>query len=209
MPRQDPGCNEATKRAFSGISNIPTAANVLDLGCGPGLQTIELSQLLKVSKGSITAADHNETYLEELALKVSEQTIDNIKCKKGLKEWKRILKPNGIIAVTELSWINDGIPKEISEFWSLEYSEMQSVEENINTANMCGYHVESHFTLPESAWFDDYYAPLKIRINELKVRYEDNEEVQQVLNNELKEIVMYKQYSAYYGYEFYVLRSTK
>ena len=38
---------------------------------------------------------------------------------------------------------------------------------------------------------------------------EDNEEAQNVLNNELKEIIMYKQYSAYYGYEFYVLRSTK
>ena len=52
-------------------------------------------------------------------------------------------------------------------------------------------------------------APLEIRINELKVKYEDNEEAQKILNNELKEIVMYKQYSAYYGYEFYVLRSTK
>ena len=29
--------------------------------------------------------------------------------------------------------------------------------------------------LPESAWFDNYYAPLEIRINELKVKYEDNE----------------------------------
>ena len=27
------------------------------------------------------------------------------------KEWKRILKPNGIIAVTELSQIYDDIPK--------------------------------------------------------------------------------------------------
>ena len=112
--------------------------------------------------------------------------------------------------MTELSWIADDIPKEISEFWSLEYKkEMQSVEENINTANVCGYHVESHFTLPKSAWLDDYYAPLEIWINELKVKYEDNEEAQKVLNNELKEIVMYKQYSAYYGYEFYVLSSTK
>mgnify|MGYP001288185691 CR=1 FL=1 len=72
LPREGTGCNEATKRAFSGISNVPTAAIVLDLGCGPGFQNIELSQLLKVSKGSITAVDHNETYLEKLALKVSE-----------------------------------------------------------------------------------------------------------------------------------------
>ena len=110
---------------------------------------------MKVSKGSITALDDNETYLEELALKVFEQTIDNIKCEKadmcnlhyadnsfdniwaegaiyiigfekGLKERKRILKHNGIIAVTELSWIADKIPKEISEFWSLEHSEICS-----------------------------------------------------------------------------------
>ena len=72
LPREGPGCNEATKRAFSGIANVPTVASVLDLGCGPEFQTIELSQLLKVSKGRITAIDHNETYLEELALKVYE-----------------------------------------------------------------------------------------------------------------------------------------
>ena len=83
LPRQGPGCNEATKRAFSAILNIPTAASVLDLGCGPGLQTIELSQLLMLSKGSITAVDQNKTYLEKLALKVSKQTIDNIKCEKA------------------------------------------------------------------------------------------------------------------------------
>ena len=61
------------------------------------------------------------------------------------------MKHNGIIAVTELSWIADKIPKGISEFWSLEHSEMQSVEGNISTTNVFGYHVESHFTLPESA----------------------------------------------------------
>ena len=119
------------------------------------------------------------------------------------------MKHNGIIAVTKLSWIADKIPKEFSEFWSLEHSEMQSVEGNINTTNVFGDHVESHFTLPESAGIDDYFALLEIRINELKLTYEDNEEAQEVLNNELKEIVMYKQYSAYFGYEFYVLRSTK
>ena len=109
--------------------NLSLPLKVISNGNLPN-SVLKLSQLLKVSNGSITAVDQNETYLEELALKVSEQTIDNIKCekadmcnlhyaedsfdiiwaegtiyiigfKKGLKEWKRILKPNGIIAVTE------------------------------------------------------------------------------------------------------------
>ena len=38
---------------------------------------------MKVSKGSITALDDNKKYLEELALEVSEQTLDNTKCEKA------------------------------------------------------------------------------------------------------------------------------
>ncbi|SVD52706.1 uncharacterized protein METZ01_LOCUS405560 [marine metagenome] len=116
------------------------------------------------------------------------------------------MKSNGVIAVTELSWTKDDFPKEISEFWESEYFEMQSIEENIKTANECGYHLEAHLTLTESDWFDNYYIPMKHRINQLKVKYKDSEETLRVLNNELKEIMMYKKYSAYYGYEFFILR---
>ena len=69
--RQGPGSNEATRRAFSQISNVPKSASVLDLGYGPGIQTIELSQLLKESGGGITTVDLNEMYLKELRLKIS------------------------------------------------------------------------------------------------------------------------------------------
>ena len=236
LPREGPGRNEATRDAFSRISNIPKEASVLDIGCGPGIHTIALSQLLKESQGSITAIDIHEKYLEMLRLKVIEQKTDNIVSEKadmfnlkydnkifdiiwaegaifiigferGLKEWKRLLKPDGVIVVSELSWTTNDIPKEISEFWADEYPGMQSVEGNIKTAHQCGYNVKNHFTILESAWFDDYYTPMENRINELKEKYKENIEAQRELNKEMIEINMYKKYSSYYGYEFYILQS--
>lgn len=132
LPREGPGCNEATREAFSCISNIPRSASILDIGCGPGIHTLELSQLFSGKEGVITATDINEEYLEALRRKITEQKANNVVIEeadmfnsnyddssfdiiwaegaifiigfeRGLREWKRLLKPNGLIIVSELS----------------------------------------------------------------------------------------------------------
>jgi len=236
LPREGPGCNEATREAFSYISNIPQAASILDIGCGPGIHTLELSRLFSGKEGTITATDINEEYLEALRHKITEQKVDNVVVEKadmfnlnyddssfdivwaegaifiigfekGLKEWKRLLKPNGMMIVSELSWLKSGIPKETSDFWAEAYPRIQSIEENIKNAKQCGYYLDSHFTIPESAWFNDYYTPMEKRIGELTEKYRENEEAQLTLSRAKAEIDMYKNYSSYYGYEFYILRA--
>ena len=237
LPREGPGCNEVTREAFSRISPIPRAASILDIGCGPGIHTLELSRLFSSKEGIITATDINIEYLEALRKKIEEQKIDNIALKeadmfnlsyddssfdiiwaegaifiigfeKGLREWRRLLKPDGIIVVSELSWLKNDMPQEIIEFWAKSYPRMQSIENNIITAEQCGYCVDSHFTIPEFAWFDDYYTPMENRIRELTEKYKGNEEAQLLLSNSNSEIEMYKRYSPYYGYQFYILRPT-
>jgi hypothetical protein len=42
----------------------------------------------------------------------------------------------------------------------------------------------------------------------LAEKYKGNEEALLVLNNAMGEIELYKKYSAYYGWEFYLLRAT-
>jgi ubiquinone/menaquinone biosynthesis C-methylase UbiE len=202
----------------------------------PGIHTLELSRLFSGKEGTITATDINEEYLEALRHKITEQKVDNVVVEKadmfnlnyddssfdivwaegaifiigfekGLKEWKRLLKPNGMMIVSELSWLKSGIPKETSDFWAEAYPRIQSIEENIKNAKQCGYYLDSHFTIPESAWFNDYYTPMEKRIGELTEKYRENEEAQLTLSRAKAEIDMYKNYSSYYGYEFYILRA--
>jgi ubiquinone/menaquinone biosynthesis C-methylase UbiE len=46
------------------LKTLPTNPQILDVGCGTGMQTIELARL---TDGSITAVDNHEPFLEELA----------------------------------------------------------------------------------------------------------------------------------------------
>ena len=78
----------------------------------------------------------------------------------GLADWKRMLKPGGYIAVTEISWLKPKPPAEVFDFWNEAYPGMDSVEGNLMTIESLGYRVLGHFTLPESCWLEEYYAPL-------------------------------------------------
>ena len=58
LPRQGPGCDESTLRALSLCSELPEGADLLDVGCGPGMQTVALA---KAVDGDVAAVDiHRE-----------------------------------------------------------------------------------------------------------------------------------------------------
>ena len=42
LPRAGPGDNGSTARALGMIKGLPAEPRILDLGCGPGVQTLEL-----------------------------------------------------------------------------------------------------------------------------------------------------------------------
>jgi len=47
LPRGGPGDNRSTRRAFNTIPKLPEQPLILDIGCGPGVQTIELAKISK------------------------------------------------------------------------------------------------------------------------------------------------------------------
>ena len=63
LPRQGPGDNNSTKKAFSYITGLPSNPSILDVGCGTGMQTLELARL---TKGNILALDNHQPFLDEL-----------------------------------------------------------------------------------------------------------------------------------------------
>jgi ubiquinone/menaquinone biosynthesis C-methylase UbiE len=228
--QEGPGDSNSTRKAFQLISGLPEDASVLDAGCGPGRQTIDLCRL---TRGTVTAVDNHQPYLEALHERAkeaglqeriqvleadmaelpfehgtfhliwSEGAIYNIGFRNGLLLWRPLLKPGGWVAVTELTILREDPPEEPASFWKMEYPAVQTTEQNLGDLADAGYIPAGHFTLPESAWWH-YYHPIRRKLDRMEKRYTGNTEALKILAMERKEIDMYRRYSNYYGYVFYV-----
>jgi ubiquinone/menaquinone biosynthesis C-methylase UbiE len=232
-PREGPGDNASTRRAFAMLKDLPPQPRILDIGCGPGMQTLELA---RISDGHIIAVDNHQPFLDILHRRAQEAGLSDrievrvqtmfdlefpsrsfdviwaegaiyiIGFKKGLEEWRDYLKPGGFLAVTEVSWLKPEPPPALKNFWDINYPDIKTPEENSRTIRDSGYIETGHFVLPESAWWE-YYNPLLKRISMLRAKYAGNPEVLQELDAEQAEIAMYRKYHDYYGYVFYIMRN--
>ncbi len=200
------------------------------------MQTLVLA---RETYGRITAVDRHQPYLDELdrrakrqwlsdrihtinasmmALDLPDETFDLIWSEgaiyvmgfeQGLRAWKRLLKPGGAIAVTEVSWLGPPIPDDVRRFWTAAYPAMTDTAGNLRTIEMAGYAPLGHFALPESAWWDDYYTPIETRIAELKDKYRDDQAALEFLRRALEEIDLQRRGAGSYGYVFYMARKTE
>jgi ubiquinone/menaquinone biosynthesis C-methylase UbiE len=232
LPRTGPGDNASTKKAYEMIKGLPSKPRILDIGCGPGMQTLELARL---SKGNIIALDNHQPFLDKVdqdAKKLGlEQHIETLnqdmnrmsfptdsfdlvwaegalyqmEFENGLKKCREFLKKNGHIAVTELVWLKDDPPAEAKE-WAKEYEAMKNIPDNLLLFKKNGYKMVGHFTLPVSSWINDYYDPMQERINELRPKYKGNQVAEEVLDSAQREIDGFKKCSDYVGYEFFIAR---
>jgi len=211
----------------------PTTLNILDIGCGNGAQTI---QLAKHVDGTITAVDNHQLFLDELQrraeaegvsekiqlylrdmryLELDESSFDLIWSegalyimgfREGLEACHHLLTPGGLLAATQLSWLRPDPPSECQEYFAHEYPVMVDVATNLATIKSCGYEVLGHFTLPESAWWMSYYHPLEDRLQSLREKHAADPKRIEVIESVQMEIEIYRRYSTYYGYVFYLIQ---
>lgn len=231
LDKECPGGNEYTQQAFE-VLPLLTKPNILDIGCGPGSQTLEL---VRLSNGTITAVDIHQPYLDYLTQEAQKQGLqDRVTClnrtmtalefsansfdviwaegslyimglEKALKEWHSLLKSKGYFVFSDLVWIDLDPPQPIRDFWQVGYPEMRHTDHLLQWIPQCGYQVMHHFLLPEQAWWN-YYLPLEKRIEELYFIHKQDPEMLSALESERQEIEMYRKYSDFYGYSFFVLQ---
>ncbi|MBO6633576.1 class I SAM-dependent methyltransferase [Parvibaculum sp.] len=72
LPRNGPGSRAATEAAFAMLPALPEKPEIADLGCGQGASTFEL---LRLTKGRVTAVDLFEPFLEKLGERAEEEGI--------------------------------------------------------------------------------------------------------------------------------------
>lgn len=62
------------------------------------------------------------------------------------------------------------------------------------------------FVLPDSSWMEGYYLPIAQKIARLRLQYaQDPHALSQLDENQL-EVDMYRKYSSWYGYVFYLMQ---
>jgi ubiquinone/menaquinone biosynthesis C-methylase UbiE len=231
MERQAPGSPEVTLKALSFIDNLSNESRIADLGCGTGGQTMVLARhtpglitgldlfptfidlfnansrklnLQERVKGLVGSMDNLPFQDEELDLIWSEGAIYNIGFERGLKEWKRFLKPGGYLAVTEASWFTEHRPAEIETFWLDAYPEIDTIPNCMALIQKAGYIPVASFILPEYCWLENFYIPQVKAMEIFLDKYKDNPAAREFIAYMRDEARLYDKYKAYYGYVFYI-----
>jgi ubiquinone/menaquinone biosynthesis C-methylase UbiE len=229
--RQGPGSPEITIKALSFIDNLSSESRIVDIGCGTGGQTMVLAQhtsgkitgvdlfpkfidqfnsnfsklnLQERVEGIVGSMDKLTFQQEEIDLFWSEGAIYNIGFERGLKEWRKFIKPGGYIAVSEVSWFTNERPNEIEEFWMDAYPEIDTIPKKVEQLQKAGYIPVATFIFPENCWTEHFYEPQVAAQEVFLKKYVGNKVAVDFIANQLHEADLYNKYKAFYGYVFYI-----
>jgi len=232
VARQGPGSDEATRRALELARLAPGGRlDVADLGCGSGASTLILAGL---PEARIKAVDLMPSFVARLRAEVerrgldarveiaeahmadpplaprsvdliwSEGAIYNIGFERGVRAWRGLLRPGGVLAVTEITWTTRRRPASIEQYWQAEYPEIDTAAGKMAVLERSGYSPLGYFTLPEACWEEHYYQPLEAAFDDFLARHDDSAAARELVAATRAEIGIYRRYLAWYGYGFYI-----
>jgi len=171
---------------------------ILDIGCGSGIPTLELA---KLSHGRVIGIDIDQPALDRFNRKINEMGftdyVQAINCsifdmefdnasfniiwsegsvyvigfQKGLTEWKRFLKQNGFLII---------------------HDEKVGFDKKLQQISSSGYDLLGYFTLNEDVWRDEYFAPLEKMIYEIQLQQLNDLKVVETLHTFKKELDIFK-----------------
>jgi SAM-dependent methyltransferase len=136
----------------------------------------------------------------------SEGALYLIGIENALRVCRSLLRPGGLLAFTDAVWRKENPPPDVKAGFELDYPAMGWVPDVLAAIETCGFSLLGHFTLPDEAWWDDFYTPMQRRIEELRARYASDGEALAVLDRLAQEPLMHRAHSEYYAYEFFVAR---
>ncbi|MDJ0867768.1 MAG: class I SAM-dependent methyltransferase [Myxococcota bacterium] len=232
LPRAGPGDDESTERALGLCEELVAAPRALDVGCGPGRQTLVLARRgarviglddyrpflgrLRAAAAEAGLADRIEPVQADMAalplpdarfdLVWSEGAAYQMGTEAACTAWRALLRDPGYLALTEACRLRDELPAEVERCWADEGLELLDVDGVLALVARAGYDVVGHFVLPESSWWRQYYTPLEQRIPLIERRYAGDPAAAAVVAGARTEIETYRTHADCYGYVFVVAR---
>ena len=234
--RQGPGSDSLTLLALS-LASLPEhqELKIADIGCGTGASTLTLAKALR---GSIIAVDFLPEFLcelethaaangvsnriqthccdmtalpfeeEQLDLIWSEGAIYNMGFENGIGNWRKFLKPSGVLAISEITWLTRQRPVEVEEFWNHNYPQIDTASGKLEVLERQGFTPLGYFNLPVYCWLDNYYRPLEAVFNSFLDRHNHSQAAAELVEEHRREQALYEKYSDQYSYGFYIARKT-
>lgn len=233
LPRAGPGSADDTLRALSLVPG-PEPENVLDLGCGPGAQTLVLAEAL--TQASIIALDLTPHMVTEARRRCTAAGLDHrvlvkegdmldprvppasqdlIWCegaiyfagiRKALETWRPLLSSTGTVAFTEPVWIHPSPPEEVATWWREEYPAITDEGGVREQVSAAGFHTIGFFSLPFGSWWNEYYGPMERRVAEFRARHRGEITATEIADEAQKEIETYRLNHEFYSYGFFVVK---
>ncbi|MCC6433648.1 MAG: class I SAM-dependent methyltransferase [Acidimicrobiales bacterium] len=232
LPRQGPGSRACTAQALAMCEGLPPEPDIVDLGCGGGAQTLDLAEL---TGGVVVAVDNHAPFAELLTRRAaargcsdrvrphiadmtdpglpaeradlvwSEGALYNIGLAAALPRCHRLLRPGGYLAFTDAVWRTQDIPDAVRELFA-DYPTMGTVADVLALLPAHGFELIGHFPVPDDAWWDEFYTPMRARITELRANGSFGAEGLAALDRCDAEIDLFSEHGHRYGYEFFVAR---
>ena len=233
LKRKAPGSEASTRNALERLGELPPSPAIIDMGCGGGASTLVLAAL---TGGTITAVDLSERYLDELnraALAAglsenikticadmaslplpdasfdvvwSEGSIYLLGFQTGLRRWRRLLRPGGWMAVSEVTWLTSDRPADAVEFWEKEYPAINGIDQNVEVMRKLGFESVDYFILPPEDWSTHFYQPLIERLPQFRAEHAGDEAARAVADAMDREIHLWETSGGSYGYVFFLGR---
>ena len=232
--RQGPGGDSETELAIK-LSGLTTAEGlkILDVGCGTGASTMVLASCLDCQ---ITGIDIFDEFLAEVIHTSTQKGVDskirtrncsmdnlpfakeefdviwgegsiyNMGFSKGISYLRDFLKPNGILAASEITWFSRERPKELEDYWNSEYPEIATASQKMSILETNGFSILGYFPLPRRCWEENYYVPMRSRFSQFLRQNEHSEMARGIVTSEEKEMELFSSFHQYYGYGFYVAK---
>ena len=200
------------RQAFRTIPPIPKP-RILDIGCGSGVPTLELA---RISGGEVTGLDIDTAALQRLQQKLdasdlsdrihvvegslknmnfpeesfdilwAEGSIFVIGFKKGLKAWKRFLKPGGYLVV---------------------HDAVGNLDQKQREVTACGYQLVDWFLLENEVWWNTYYKPLSHEIQLIRQGNPTDPELKTALKQAEEQIQGYSKHPEQYRSIYFILNN--
>lgn len=235
FPRQGAGDDKHTEKAFSLITKPPErGSDILDVGCGKGVQTMALGRLCPSCR--ITAVDIHQPFLDVLNEKMraegfsgriktlcasmddlpfGEESFDIIWAEgcssiigieNAINYWKKFLKNGGFMMISDIFWFTDVPSDEAREFFDEFHPTMMIEDKGFDIIRKAGLLLIGSFRLPSYVWEESFYGRIREKFGELEKVYTDNEGGLKVIEGLKKQTQIFEKYSEEFGNTYYVMR---
>lgn len=232
LDRQGPGDEDFSRFIIAQIPELPPSPRIADLGCGAGAGTLILAEKFR---SKIKAADFSRVFLDQLMARARQkglegfieiiesdignldwlpETVDliwsegaayNITFKGALEAWRPLLAVNGVAVISEMVYFSADVSEDVTQYMNNAYPKIKTESDNLDLITASGFEVLGVHRLPTIAWWENYYDPLREKINYIECS--EDSVMQAVIKETLEEMNFFKEHEQEYGYTYYIMRA--